>query len=242
MQITTKVDDLSEAIKSLPSLISSLQSLSIFEWTVVITLFLWLATNKKVPTIIEAIKSREKEKLDQLDSYIFNKDFLDENTAQVVRDMRDARHFRIATGIYAERRQRNALIKLHKATCHKFSWRNIRRAQSCLEINEDETIQMKTLSKFDLAGYWYNQLIGYVFLLLPAVIFTIIILSETKTTSSLLTSITSIILCIVFSMFVFSQNWPVQEARRITKEIESQRRVAHRVDNATASSTTANGG
>jgi hypothetical protein len=225
MEVAPQVEDLAKAIHSLPSLLDAVSSLPISGLFVVGAFFLWLLANKDFSHIFDLLERKEKRRLEQLDKYISSPDSADTSAIKVVLDIRNACYFEVATGIYAESRLRNALIKLHEATSHLVTWRQILRALPYLEVAVDESVTVRKLSLLEGFSYWYNQLVAYALLLLSAALVSLVILSGSKTLTSISYGVGGGISVALFAMFVFSQNWPVHASKKIGKELESQRKV-----------------
>ena len=226
MALAPQVEDLAKAIESLPSLLDAVGALPISGWVVLIAFFLWLLANKNLSRIIEFVQGQERRRIEKLDAYIASPNPSDPSVASAVRDLRDAYYFKVATGIYAENRVRTALIKLHDATSHVITWRHICRAHPFLTVAPDGTVTVRPMDFSEKLGYWYNQAVAYFFLLFAASLFSLVILSGTKTWVSFVLGVGGGIVAAAFAMFVFSQNWPARSAKKISKEIEGQRNGA----------------
>ncbi|MFZ3019418.1 MAG: hypothetical protein WA056_13280 [Gallionella sp.] len=220
---TENIDDLNKAIQSLPALLDSISSLPISGWVVLFVLFLWLLANNDFSRVLDFFERKEKRKLEALDSYVASPNTADAKAIKAISDLRDAHYFKIATGIYAESRLRNAIIKLHEATSHLVTWRHIRLALPHLDVDVDESVAVKGFSLADSAGYRYNQFVGYTFLLFAATLISLVILSGSKTLESFVLGFGSGIASAFFAMFVFSQNWPIDAAKKISAELERQK-------------------
>lgn len=223
MELAPLVEDLTKATQSLPSLLDAVSSLPLSGWVVLVAFFLWLLANKNLPRVFDVLERKEMRRLGQLETYVSSPGSGDANALKAVQDIRDAHYFKIATGIYAESRVRSAFIKLHEATSHLVSWRHICRAHPYLKVAADETVTVRELDFSETLSYWYNQFVAYFFLLISAALFSLVILSGSKTLTSFSLGFGGGILSALFAMFVFSQNWPVHAAKKIAKELESQR-------------------
>ena len=226
MELAPQVEDLAKAIQSLPSLLDAVSSLPLSGWVVLVAFFFWFLANKNLPHVFGLIERKEKRRLEQLETYVSSPDSGDVNAIKAIRDLRDAHYFKIATGIYAESRVRNAYIKLHEATSHLITWRHICRAHPYVKVAPDETVTVRAMDFSETLSYWYNQVFAYFFLLISAALVSLVILSGSKTLTSFSFGFGGGIVSALFAMFIFSQNWPVHAAKKIAKELESQRRVS----------------
>lgn len=234
MELAPQVEDLAKAIHSLPSIFDAVYSLPISGWLVVAAFFLWFLANRDFTHIFDVLERKEKRRLEVLDKYVSTETSADNQVMSAIKDLRDAYYFKVATGIYAESRIRNALIKLHEANCHLITWHNICRAQPYLDVNKDENVTVRKLSSIENFSYWYNQLVAYFFLLLSAALFSLLLLVESKTLTAVTYSFGGGILTALFAMFAYSQNYPVRAAKKIRDELERQSQEI----NATQPSTT----
>jgi len=223
MELASQVENLTKAIQSLPSLLDAVSSLPLSGWLVLVAFFLWLLANKNLPLFLDLLERTKKRRLEQIETYVSSPDSGDANTIEAVRDIRDAQYFKIATGIYAERRIRNAYIRLHKSTSHLITWRHIFRAHPYLQVDSNETVTVRDISFWERLVYWYNQLIAYFFLLVSAALASLLILSESNTLTSVYLGIGGGILSALFATFIFSLNLPVDAAKKIASELDAQR-------------------
>lgn len=224
MDIAPQVKDATEAIQHLPPLLNAISSL--FQrpvgWALLAALFVWLLLNKDFSKFFDFFERKEKRRSEHLDLYVSKSELADEESIRVLRDLRDAEYFKIATGIYAEKRLRRALIGLHERTSHHTTWGHIRRAIQFLEADKQGNVSVRDFTRFETIGYWYNQIIGYASLLLAAGIISLLLLSYIKGPSAVAISIGGSFAIILFAMFAFAQNWPVQAAKRIKAEISEE--------------------
>lgn len=224
MELAPQVEDLAKTIQSLPSLLGAVSSLPLSGWVVLVAFFLWLLANKNLPQVFDLFDRKEKRLLERLETYVSSPEAGEPKTMKAVRDIRDAHYFKVATGIYAEARVRNAYIELHGRTSHLITWRHICRAHPYLEVAADETITVRVMDFAESLSYWYNQIVAYGSLLVSAALVSLVILSGSKTLSSFSVGFGGAILSALFAAFVFSQNWPVHAAKKIARELESQHR------------------
>lgn len=221
MNLVPDVKDATEAIQQVPPLVEAIVSLlqTPAGWFVLAVLFFWLLVNKDFSHIFDMFERKERRQFEYLDLYIAKSELADEESVKVLRDLRDAHYFKVATGIYAEKKLRRALINLHDRTSHFISWTQIRRAFRYIETSEDGIVEIRKLRKFEAIGYWYNELIAYVCLLLAAGLLNLFLFSDGRNSTSVAWGIISPLAAVFFAMFVFAQNWPILAARRIQKEL-----------------------
>lgn len=189
-------------------------------WFVIAALFLLFIANKHLIHIFNLIENKEKKKIAQINEYISSNNSQDTKTRKAISDLKDAHYFKIATGIYAEHKARSALINLHETTSHHITWRHIRRAHEFIEISDKEEISIRPTSPAEKLGYWYNNLSGAFLLLLSATLFGLVFITTNKSVIAIITGLLTGFLCALISIFIFSQNWPIKAAKKISKELK----------------------
>jgi len=218
MDIAPQVKDLKEAVQNLPSLLTAvLEIVTTPGGVILIFLFLiWLLVNSGGFTrAFDMVERKERRRLEQINEYVSSDELADQETIKVVRDLRDAHYFKVATGIYAENHTRSAFIKIHQALSHCINWKHIQRARPYIVIAPDETITIRDLTLFEKVGYWYNNFVALGGLIFAVLLLIIFILSDSKNTVSFVISI----FLVVFAIFVFFQNLPVYAKEKIAKEL-----------------------
>ncbi len=224
MDIALQFKDETETFQQVTSLtntiISALQSPE--GWIIVPIFFFWLIVNKDFSHVFDILERKEKRRAEQLEFYVTKPEIADSETISVLNDLRDTHYFKVATGIYAEKKLRHALINLHNSTSHNVSWRQIRRAFRYIEMNKDGSIAIRRMTIFEIIGYWYNQIVGYIIFLFAAVILALYVFLMPRTFSNVASGILGSLVIILFAMFVFAQNWPILAARKIQNELASK--------------------
>lgn len=221
MALAPQIKDATEAIQQVPPLVDALANLlqTPSGWVVLAAFFLWLLVNKDFSHLFDFMERKERRRFEHLDLYVTKPELADEESVKVLRDLRDAHYFKIATGIYAEKNLRSALIALHNRTSHLVGWSSIRRAFPYIQANNRREVKIRELTGFEKFGYWYNQFVGYTSLFAAAGILSLFVISSSKTFTSLAWGVGGTLAVVFFAMFVFSQNWPEYAARRIQKEL-----------------------
>ncbi|HZX31558.1 MAG TPA: hypothetical protein VFF03_09420 [Rhodocyclaceae bacterium] len=221
MDLAPQVKDATEAIQHVPPLVDAVMGLlqTPTGFGVLLVFFTWLVINKDFSHLFQIFERKEKRRAEHLDLYVSKPELADTEAFKVLSDLRDAYYFKMATGIYAEKKLRQALIDLHGRTSHKISWGQIRRAFPYIEPANNGEVVIRKLTTFEKIGYWYNQAIGYGSLLSAAVLWSLFFLSSPKTTGSIVWGLAGTFAPVLFAMFVFAQNWPVGAAKRIQREL-----------------------
>jgi hypothetical protein len=221
MDFLSQIKEATEALQKLPTLLDA--AWGVFQtpsgWFVLLPLIFWFFVNKDLSHLFDLFERRGRRRLECLDTYVSKPDVADSESIQALCDIRDAHYFKIGTGIYAERKLRLVLIALHGNTSHFVSWRHIQRAFEYIEIDDKNNISIRKMTKFENVGYWYNQVVGYTFMLVAAVVFSFSIFLSLKTPSSLLWGMAGALLALILAVFVLAQNWSAHAAKLINKEL-----------------------
>jgi len=206
-----------EIVTSLPDLIVSLSSLSIWGWIaliiILILVFLGFFANRDITWILDVFERTRRRKLVLLESYISSSDSAtDSDMLEIIQDVRNAHYFKIATGIFAEGYERKTLIKLHQRTSHVITWRKIRLALPHLDLSSPDTIIIKDFSRTTKFSYCYNKFVAYLFLIVAILLGALAILFGSQSFLVSILSLSSALVAGLFAVFMFSQNWPVDAA------------------------------
>jgi hypothetical protein len=210
-----------ETVKSIPELMNALAEVvqTPYGWIPLALIILWFVVNKDFLLFLRFHSEKEKKKLDEIEKYLSDKDNVDPISQEVFVDIRTSRYFKVATGIHAEKKMRDALIDLHKNTSSNISWTTIRRALSLLKFKEDNSIEILKPNKIQTLGKYYNLSIGWLFVAFSAAIFLTMIASAKSGLLVLLFFLFLMITCLAMALFAFSQNFPLMSAMRIREEI-----------------------
>lgn len=227
MPLTPKIQDTNDALEHLPQLANTISNClqTPAGWIALTVFIFWMLITKDFSHIFNIVGRKEKEKIEHLDLYVTKPELADSESIRVLRDLRDAHYFKVATGIYAEKKLRNALINLHEQTSYLINWRQIRRAWLYFEVDKDERIAVREPTFFEFFEYWCNQISGYVLFLAAAGMFSLFVLIEERTLSTVLSYFGGLIVFILLAMFAFAQNWSFNAAKSIRSEIKNSKKL-----------------
>ena len=189
-------------------------------YAILIPFVLWVFLNKNFLHVIELFKGRDKRKIERIDNYFSKSEHAEKTLLTTMHDIRNSLYFKAATGITAEKKFREILIKLHSDTSHKITWKKIQRAIPFIEINQNDEITIRRFRKFEVFTIWYNIFSGSILVLAAAFSLGAFFLIAKIT---LLLAVLCVILAIFFTAaaaFVFAQNWPEEAAREIKNELK----------------------
>lgn len=221
---TTAVNDAIEAVNSIPKFIDALTELlnTPYGWIALAAVLVWIFLNKNLISIFLEQNKKEIHKIERLDSYVENPEAADEVTLQAIKDLRDAHYFKVATGIYAEKNLREALIKLHNKHSPSINWTHIKRALPYIETNKSAETSIRKTTISEKFGYYYNLSTGILFLFLFLSVAALVAFISTGKLSviSVLTGAGSALFSFAFALFVFSQNFPEKSAKLIRNTIK----------------------
>lgn len=98
---------------------------------------------------------KERQKLARFEDALARPELLDDATSHTLQDARNALLFKSATGIYAESRQRTALLALHAQLAGEVPWRHLARAVDFIRFDA-ATADLRPLRTRDAAYYYAN--------------------------------------------------------------------------------------
>ncbi|WP_316674916.1 hypothetical protein [uncultured Tolumonas sp.] len=191
-------------------------------WIIVLLAVVVLTPKLNIPSAFTRFEQHKRQKIKTLNEIIATES-VDEDLIAAAKDVRDALYFKEITKIYAESKKRNALIKLHKQLNSNFTWEQIRLSLEYVDCI-DESIKYKEFTKFNIANFYFNKIIG-----IGSAIFSFLILIYTLAlfiAHSLTIYLALILLAQMSFMFVsglgyLRQNWPYNAAEKIKEFLNS---------------------
>ncbi len=223
--ISKDANSFTETVQSMQDFLSALSDVlsTPLGWLVVLGLFLWLIVNKDFSHLFDLAERKQKNRLRDLETYVTNKDAACDDSLSVIKDLRDAYYFKVATGIYAEQKLRKSLVELHRITSNAISWVDIRRAMSFIVVSDDGNAEVRKFTKFERFSYYYNFVVAFLFGFIAILVFIAFWASATKEIQQTLLWAVSLIFCFGIAAYSLAQNWPIGSAKRIDKELEKRK-------------------
>ncbi len=220
--IAKDIESATSVVKSIPEFLKAVTDVMQTPggWVLLGVVLVWFLLNKDLSRFLNIFEAKEKKRLDKLEVYVSNKDAANEEALGVIKDLRDAHYFKVATDIYAEKNLRDSLINLHKRTSHTINWINIKRAMPYIEANSDYEVAIREQNWREKAGYYYNQIIGWLFLGFATALSLVYLFSSNKELAQFGIWISSTLFCAIFAIFSFSQNFPISSAKKIEAELK----------------------
>ncbi|WP_257292716.1 hypothetical protein [Endozoicomonas sp. ONNA1] len=211
-----------ETIQSIPEILSALSDVlsTPLGWLIVLGLFLWLIVNKDFSHLFDLAERKKKNQLRDIETYVTNKDAACDDSMSVIKDFRDAYYFKVATGIYAEQKLRESLIELHRITSNTISWVDIRRAISFILVDENKNIKVRDFNWFEKFSYYYNFFVAFLFGFTAILVLIALLVSASKGTQQIFFWIVSLLFCFCVAVYSLAQNWPIESAKKIKKELK----------------------
>lgn len=217
-----QIDKATDMVKSIPEFITAVSDLlqSPHGWLVLVVLLIWFLINRDLSHLFSLFERGEKQRLDKLESYVSNPSAADEKSLNVIKDLRDAYYFKVATGIYAEKGRRESLIKLHNDISHTINWVQIKRALPFIIAHSDMNSSIRDMEFRDKFVHYYNLAVGFLFLVFAIAVLLMFLISKPQNLSGVLIGVGGALTPALFALFVFSQNLPFESAKKIKKELE----------------------
>lgn len=217
-----QVDKATDMVKSIPEFMTAVSDVlqSPYGWLVLVAVLIWFLINRDLSRLFSLFERGEKQRLDKLESYVNNPSAADEQSLNVIKDLRNAYYFKVATGIYAEKGRRESLIKLHNDTSHSINWVQIKRALPFIIANADMNPSIRDMEFREKVVHYYNLAVGFLFLVFAIALLLMFLISKPQNVSGILIGLGGALTPALFAMFVFSQNLPFASAKKIKKELE----------------------
>lgn len=208
-----------EALRTIPEFMEALSDVirTPYGWILLLIVLVWLVRNLDYPNLVSLIGAKEKKRLEKIETYAAKSQLADGKTLGVVKDLRDAYYFKIATGIYAEKDLRYKLIELYEKTSISVSWTTIKRALPYLNIS-DGTI--RDFSLLEQAERIFNLFAGFLVLTFTIAVSLVFLFTAEKNAAQFLIWIGTFMVFFPFSLYAFSQNFPYQAAEIIRKDLK----------------------
>ncbi|GAA5784874.1 hypothetical protein [Chitiniphilus shinanonensis] len=223
--VADQVKDATEAVQQLPRLVEAIVAVSQSPLVMLIVAFifaLWVFAKKDFSYIFGFIERKRSKRLGHLNDYVERPELADSEAMQVLRDLRDAHYFKVATGIYAEKGFRKSLIKLHQDTSHLIGWPTIRSALAFIEIGSDGEAKVREPFLRENIERWYNNFTSGFFFVVGVFWLIFYWWVEKRTMEGVAIGFAAFVL-FVGGAFIFRfQNFPYLASRKIKKELEGR--------------------
>ena len=209
-------------LENIPAFTRALESVldSQWGWLFLLIFFIWLMANKDWTKLASLLERKEQKKIERLELYKQQCCDSESETQQVILDVRNAYYFKEATGIYAENTHRKALSNFHESYSHSINWKQIKIAMPHIVISKEGKVSIKKMSTLDKITFYYNLFMCGTFLFLGLVLLLTFTTLDSPSAMSFLYGIGGFLAFMCLSLLSLSQNWSMQSAKRIKKEIE----------------------
>jgi hypothetical protein len=220
MSLAEKTKDITEAVTQWSKLADEVFNLlqTPVGWILITMFIFWLLITKDFSHLFYILERKDKKLLDRLDLYISKPEWADKETFKALADIRDTHYFKMATGIYASKNIRNALIELNNYQLENISWHKICQANKYIKINKKNQIFIRSLTRGEKIEYVFHIFLGAAILALALLV---CILAVFKGNTLGLKAFVSIyVVALVFGAAgVLKQNWSANAAKQIRKEL-----------------------
>lgn len=210
-----------EAVTDLPAFFDSVTAVIQTPGGMLLTAFaiLYLGVFKNSLNFAQVFGHRKRIRLATIEKYLSSTGNRTPDCAAALLDMYEAEIFRVATGIYAEKSQRSALIRLHAAVEHRDNWLAIRFARPNIVFDRAGGATIREFNAWDTAGLYYNWVMSFLALCgagsMVALLFLLPRLNWEKASLMVVAAVVA-----VFAAFVAAlQNRPHIVANRIREEL-----------------------
>lgn len=160
--------------------------------------------------LFQSFMSQRDARLKTLEAYLESAS-PNKSATGVVAEVRDALIFQVATGIYAEEKQRKGLVRLRENA--NATWLDMKRAHRFIDYSTNP-LSMKKLKWTDTVGYWWNVFMMWVFVALAAIVLVAVFTYKPSPAMVIVGAIIAAVL-VVCAAWTVMQNIPVNAAKRI---------------------------
>jgi hypothetical protein len=166
-------------------------------------------------------QTRKRSRFEVLEKYLSNAGENDQSCVQAIRDIYEAECFEQATGIYAERSKRGALISLYAKISDVASWRTIRAAEGFLEFDTHGNAAIKRLTIWNRLASVLHTILGKGIIGLGALAFFILPFSPGNRIFGFVEGLGVFILSLALGFVLLRETWPYESAEKIRRRLES---------------------
>lgn len=215
------VEEFIETINSIPELMEAINNIikTPYGWFILLGILVWVAFNKNILFFVKLREEKESKKSEEIEKYLSNKDNVDELTEKVLGEIRTTRIFKVATGIYAEKKRRDALINLYNNSSSNITWISIRRANAYIKVAEDNSVTIDEPTLLQQLGRYYNIIVCWFFLFFAVASLLLVATQSDKGILHFIFFLVLMCLSIGVAIFSIAQNLPLDSAIKIRKEI-----------------------
>lgn len=222
--LDSQVSSATEAVRKLPELVEAAIELFGTQTGVVIILALagWLVfrlLSSNWLQFLELVERKSTQRIAALDRYVSAADSSDPVCVEVLRDMRDAYYFQSATGIYAERAARQALLELHRISPTVITWQRIGRAAQHLHYPNRGPAEVVKFSWLEYAFHWYTLVTAWAATLGGVLMALMILLIRPMSLTAGIFGFAVSAGSFALGIYMFTQRVPMVAAQRIKREV-----------------------
>lgn len=226
-EFVAATQDAKDVLTELPALVDAF--VRIFQgkygllFTVLAALLIaWYFLFKASPSGLLAYhQTRRRSRFEALEKYLSNADARDHSCVQTINEIYDAECFEQATGIYAERTKRSALVSLYGQVNQVASWRTIKAAQDFLEFNDPGIATIRPLTRWDRLCRRTNKICAIVTISIGFLAIPIFCLSPGNRLVGLLEGMGVYFLFLFFGFLFLRETVQYECAERIRNRLQS---------------------
>lgn len=215
--LTERVQDATTAVKALVPLVEAISALFATPGGIIaaIVVFAWLLSKFRSLPLLQHFSERKSVRQASMEKYLQEPERGDPVCLKVLREIRDTDMFRTATGIYAEKRRREALVVLHDDLSGIVTWRMIRRADPFLELDENDKFQVRPFTLVERFEFAFNTGVMYFGFGTAAVLFVGALLYPGLTSKDGLILLSAVLGLMALGIYSAVQNFPRRNALSI---------------------------
>lgn len=188
------------------SLIATVVSLALFFNLKSIYDFLDGISNRKAKTLINLINEKE----------------IDDSIKKILKEELSSVCFKYTTGIKVDKYLREEIIKTHNESNGRISYRDFKDSRSFLTIKEDGNLGLRKVGILDKIHYFTSLACGFLFLFFSVLTFILLLAFPKNQIVNFHVFLGLILLGLVifiYSLFFFSQTFPIKAVKKIRREM-----------------------
>ncbi len=139
-------------------------------------------------------------------------------TKEVLQEAVNSALFRYITGINAEEKLREKIIKLHQLADGRLTYRDIKRTLVFIEIKQNGQLCIRSLTLFDWIRFCINWLFSLIFAFTAIVFLLIPLLTPTELRFQVVAYLYSLVL-FTFFLLILSQTTPIVLIKKVKLEV-----------------------
>lgn len=224
-ELQSSIQEANNAVKDIPSLLETIiltlqGNYGFFIFALALCVVIWYFCCIANPSgYLTYFETRRRSRTERLEKYLSSQHSTETNSTAAIQEIYDSECFEHATGIYAERERRAALIQLHDKIAPSASWRTIMGAREYIDFDQNNCAFVKNATVWTQIHYWINMIIGSIIFFIGEFSMVGLPFTSGNLNLNIFAGFIILVVCIGFSMFFFKQGVPYLSANRLREAL-----------------------